>query len=79
MNKQSRVNRGAAEATVEALMYSLRAGAQSLARPDVLRRLPELSEEQLSEVVTRVQKFKPEIAPAWKPEDLELLIAARKN
>lgn len=64
----------AADSTVDALMYSLRGGTTALARPDVLRRLSALSDKQLREMMARLQKLKPEIAPAWTPEDLKLLI-----
>ena len=64
---------------VEALMFSLRSGTQVLARHDVLRRISEISDHQLREVATRLQKFKSEIAPAWTAQQLELLIVARKN
>ena len=63
----------AAASTVEALMYSLRRGADELTKPDTQRRLSELSEDQLRAVCERVQNFKPEIAPAWTPEEIEAL------
>ena len=66
----------AARSTVEALMYSLRNGVGALARPDTVHRLAELSDAQLREVAVRVQKFKPHIAPAWKPEEVAVLVAA---
>jgi hypothetical protein len=39
-----------------------------------IRRLAELSDEQLRDVAVRSQRFKPHIAPAWKAEDIEALI-----
>ena len=51
----------AADSTVEALMLGLRRGPQALSQPGTAQ----LSEQQLVEVITRLQKFKPEIAPAW--------------
>jgi hypothetical protein len=69
----------AADFTVEALMFSLRRGPEELARPDTLNRLAQLSEQQLLEVITRLQAFKPEIAPAWSDVDLEALIAVRRR
>src|SRR5262245_10615956 len=69
----------AADSTVEALMFSLRSGVSVLKRPDTLRRLSELSEAQLREVVVRLQKFKPEIAPAWTVEDVEILVGVRNR
>ena len=69
----------AADSTVEALMLGLRRGPQALSQPGTLNRLAQLSEQQLVEVITRLQKFKPEIAPAWTREQLEILIAARRR
>jgi len=70
----------AAESTVEALMCtSLRRGPGALANPNTLRRLAELSEQQLLAVMVRLQKFKPHIAPAWTPEQVEALAIVRKK
>jgi hypothetical protein len=63
----------AAASTVEALMYSLRRGVDELTKPDTQRRLSELSEDQLRAGCERLQNFKPEIAPAWTPEEIEAL------
>jgi hypothetical protein len=63
----------APEATVEALMYSLRRGVEELTKPDALRRLSELSQEQMLEVCGRLQTFKPNIATAWAPEEVDAL------
>ena len=65
----------AAASTVEALMYSLRAGGAALASPHTRRRLSELNEAQLHEVSARLQKFQPNIARAWTPVEVELLVA----
>jgi len=62
----------AAAATVEALVYGLRDGIEKL-NHDRLRRLSELNEEQLRAVCERLQNFKPHIAPAWSPEEVEAL------
>jgi hypothetical protein len=62
----------AAAATVEALVYGLRDGIEKL-NHDRLRRLSELKEEQLRAVCERLQNFKPHIAPAWSPEEVEAL------
>jgi hypothetical protein len=69
-------NRWAPEATVEALMFSLRRGVGALNDPktDNQRRLSELSEQQLREVCERLQNFKPNIAPAWPSEDVQKLV-----
>jgi hypothetical protein len=69
----------AAASTVEALMFSLRRGPGALAHPNTLRRLAELNEQQLLTVMTRLQKFKPHIAPAWTPEQVEALAIVRKK
>jgi hypothetical protein len=69
----------AAEATVEALMFSLRNGIAARGKPDTLRRLSELSDLQLRDVAVRLQKFKAEIAKPWPPEDVEVLLATRNK
>jgi hypothetical protein len=75
LNKRS----DASQSTIEALMFSLRRGPEALTHPDTLNRLAQLSERQLLEVMTRLQTFKPEIAPAWKDADLEVLVAVRRK
>jgi hypothetical protein len=59
--------------TVQALMYSLRRGIGAITEPDNQRRLAELSEDQLVALCQRLQNFKPNIAPAWPPEEVEAL------
>jgi len=73
------VRNRAADFTVEALMFSLRGGPETLACKDTLNRLAQLSEQQLIEVMERLQKFKPEIAPAWSREQLNVLVAVRRK
>jgi hypothetical protein len=66
---------GAAAATVEAIVFGLREGIAALrAHPDRLRRLSELSAEQIKDVCNRVENFKLEIAPPWSAEDVEALV-----
>jgi transposase len=65
---------GAAASTVEALMFALRRGGSALNESSNLRRLRELSEPQLHEVCARLQKFKPHIARAWTPAEVEALV-----
>jgi hypothetical protein len=65
----------APEATVEALMYSLRRGVEAITKPDNQRRLAELSEDQLLAVCQRLQNFKPNIASAWPPEEVEAIVS----
>jgi len=51
---------GAAPTTVEALMYELRTnGLVALAGPNCRRRLSELSQPQLGEVIGRLMKLRP--------------------
>jgi hypothetical protein len=69
----------AAAATVEALMFSLRSGLSALSKPDTLRRLSQLSDEQLREVAVRLQKYMPHIAPAWTAKDVEILVGVRNG
>jgi hypothetical protein len=68
---------GAADTTVEALMFSLRRSPDALANPNTLRRLAELNERQLINVMVRLQKLEPEIAPAWTPAQVEALAIVR--
>jgi len=67
----------AAYSTVEALMYQLRSGTNALANLDAQRRLSELDEQQLREVVIRLQKFGSDVAKSWKSKDIEILIAIK--
>jgi hypothetical protein len=72
---RSEIQGRAAASTVEALMYSLRAGGTALTCPHTRRRLSELSEAQLHEVSARLQRFQPRIAQPWTPVEVELLVA----
>jgi hypothetical protein len=66
---------GAAASTVEALMFGLRDGIEALpANPDRLRRLSELSADQLREVCARLQNFKPTIARPWTADEVAALV-----
>ena len=65
----------AASSTVEALVFSLRAGGTALACPHARRRLSGLCEAQLHEVSARLQKFQPNIARPWTPVEVEMLAA----
>jgi hypothetical protein len=68
----------ASQSTTEALVYELRRyGLTALEHPNCLRRLSDLGDEQLRDVMVRVQKFNPEIAQPWTPEDVEILLAVR--
>src|SRR5262249_61379250 len=68
-------NRPTPEATIEALVYSLRRGAAELSKPDTLRRLSELDKAQIKGICRHPQNFKPEIAPPWPPEEVVARIA----
>jgi len=73
------LNRGdsrAPQATVEALMYSLRErGVKALEEPDTKRRLSTLDKSQLKEVCRRVQNLKPHIATPWSREQAAALVS----
>jgi hypothetical protein len=69
----------AADSTVEALAFQLRAGVGVLKERDVRRRLSELSDAQLLEIVARVRRHKPEIAPTWADDDVNTLMQLREN
>ena len=69
----------AAQSTVDAIMFSLRDGVRALSRPDTLRRLSELDDLQLREVVVRLLQFKTEIAEPWTPEGVGILLAVRRK
>jgi hypothetical protein len=64
-----------AASTGEALMFGLRDGIEALpTKPERLRRLSELSAEQLKEVCARLQNFKPTIARSWTADELAALV-----
>jgi hypothetical protein len=63
------------DATVDALVYSLRRGVNELANADTLHRLSGLDEGQLKAVCRRVQSFNPEIATPWSSDEVAALIA----
>ena len=68
------------QATVEALTFALRErGVAALTEPKVQSRLVELSDGQLLEVATRLQKLKPEIARPWNGDEIETLIRFREG
>ena len=69
-------DRPATKATVDALMFSLRRGANELTRPDTQRRLSALDADQLEDICLRVQTFQPKIAEPWSADDVDLLISA---
>jgi hypothetical protein len=70
---------GAADWTIEALMFSLRErGTAALVEPDTRRRISELNEKQLAAVGARLQGFKPHIAAAWSPASVAQLVATWK-
>ena len=74
----SELNRGdgrTPEATVEALMYSLRRGVGEIDKPDTRRRLAALDKRQLKQVCRRVQNFKPHIAAPWSREETTTLVS----
>jgi hypothetical protein len=69
---------GAAQSTIEALMWSLRTrGTKALAEPETQRRLSDLSDDQLVEVGNRLQRLRPEIARKWTSEEVKILFQER--
>jgi hypothetical protein len=65
----------AASMTVEALTFELRDGIHVLpTKRDGLRRLSELSADQLKEVCARLQNFKTAIAPPWTADEVAALV-----
>jgi hypothetical protein len=67
---------GAAASTVEALVFGLRDGIDALpAKPERLRRLSELSADQLKEVCARLQNFKPTIGRPWTADEVDALVS----
>ena len=72
---KSRSQGRAAASTVEALMYGLRDGIHTLpTNPERLRRLSELSADQLKEVCARLQNFKSTIARPWTADEVAALV-----
>jgi hypothetical protein len=67
------------EATVEALVYSLRRSIAELTKHDTRKRLGALSDNQLIEVSTRLQRLQPKIARAWTAEEIETLLKLRES
>jgi hypothetical protein len=56
-------------------MFGLRDGIEALpTNSERLRRLSELSADQLKEVCARLQNFKPTIAPPWTADEVEALV-----
>ena len=72
---RARRRHSAPQATVEALMCSLRSrGTKALEEPASKRRLSELSEEQLHEICGRLQRLKPTIAHARTSDEIIVLV-----
>jgi hypothetical protein len=69
-------NRPAPQATIEALIFSLRRGVNELIKPATLRRLSALAGDQLEVVCLRGQAFQPNIVEPWSADDVDLLISA---
>jgi hypothetical protein len=65
----------AAASTVEALMFELRDGIEALpAKPEKLRRLSELSADQLKQVCARLQNFNSTMARPWTADEVAALV-----
>lgn len=67
---------GAAQSTIDALLYSLRLGVEVLTRDDVQHRLAVVHEYQLREMIALLQKRNGKIAPPWQDSEIEKLIQA---
>ena len=65
----------AAKSTIEALMYSLRAGAKALARDDVQRRVAVLDERQMHACAKQLQHRNPNVAKSWSKDEIEQFVA----
>jgi hypothetical protein len=63
----------AAASTIDALVFQLRDGFDAIKDASALRRLSELSDQQLPEVCQRVLNFEPNIAAPWTPEEAAAL------
>jgi hypothetical protein len=63
------------EATVEALMYSLRRGVGEIDKPGTRQRLAALDKHQLKQVCRRVQNFNSDIAAPWSREEAAALVS----
>jgi hypothetical protein len=69
----------AAEATVEALMFSLRErGLRALEESSTQRRLSELSDDQVIQVERRLQKLNLGLG-AWTAAEVEILVRLREE
>jgi hypothetical protein len=79
VNRAARRRYNAApQATVEALMYSLRErGVKALQEPNTRRRLRELSEQQVDEVGDRLQRPKLATVRAWTADEVKQLMRCR--
>lgn len=71
-------HRRAPQSTIDALMYSLRRGLLALTSRDphqeeTLRRLTQLTEEQLRDCCVLLKARKPPIGPAWSDGEIETL------
>jgi hypothetical protein len=75
----SHIKGRAADSTVEALAFQLRVGVGALKEPSTRRRLSELSDKLLAEIVARVRRHKPEIAPVWSDDEVDTLMQLRET
>lgn len=75
---------GAAETTIDALMYLLRRGLSALepsdpVQRDTLRRLSELTEMQIKDCCKKLGNRRPHIGPAWTKDELAKLALVWKG
>src|SRR5262249_62180354 len=80
MNSRAVTDGRAAVSTVEALIFGLRErGAKALRETHTRQRLAQLDDHQALEISRRLQRFKPEIAPAWSAGAVEQLLQLRQS
>jgi hypothetical protein len=64
----------APQLTIDALLYSLRAGAAVLSRPDVQRRLAMLDERQMRNCCALL--LNRTVAKSWTADEIEMFVIA---
>jgi hypothetical protein len=80
MSSRAVIEGRAAMSTVEALMFGLRErGATALDETHSRQRLTQLDDDQALEIAGRLQRLKPEIAPAWSADEVEQLLELRET
>ena len=65
---------GAAQSTIDALMYSLRSGTPALKRQDVRQRIAAVDERQMRNICKQLQNRNPKVAKSWTAEEVEAFV-----